>query len=125
MAYPPPELVMPKVSPMSPNSVTHVSGPYTKPWHPRVEKENAHGEARSTRRIALISAISASPRAKLVDARPKAWHDGLGQRRPRSEPDVRLGPPERLAVFPLDLVPRDADVLQHLVAEVGQLLAGS
>jgi hypothetical protein len=34
-----------------------------------------HAETRSTRRIALFSANSASPRAKLVDAKPKAWHD--------------------------------------------------
>src|SRR5437879_170258 len=82
------------------------------------------------RRGVRVGSLSSprSPRAKRVDARPKApkaWHDGLGQRRPRSEPDVRLGAPERLAVFPLDIGPRDADALQHLVAEVGQLLAGS
>ena len=28
--------------------------------------------------MALFSAISAPPRAKLVDARPKAWHDERG-----------------------------------------------
>src|SRR5689334_20354700 len=60
--------------------VTHLSGLDTRPWHPRVGGEGIHAEARSTRRIALFSATSAAPRAKLVDARPKAWHDGVGQR---------------------------------------------
>ena len=33
---------------------------------------------RGVRGVAFSSAISASPRAKLVDARPKAWHDERG-----------------------------------------------
>ena len=59
------------------------------PWHPRVEGRMTRAEARSTRRIFLFSAISAPPRAKLVDAKPKAWHDGLGLHRLRSESDTR------------------------------------
>ena len=52
-----------------------------------------HAEARSKRSSAFFSAFSAAPRAKLVDARPKAWHDGVGQRSPQPEPDSRgLGP---------------------------------
>src|SRR5690242_2179036 len=63
----------------------------------RVEEENAHADAR---RVGHFSAISASPRAKLVDARPKAWHDersmdGAGPLPPRRGRSAELTCPSR------------------------------
>jgi hypothetical protein len=42
--------------------------------------------SRGGRGEALSSAVSASPRDQLVDAKPKAWHDGAGQQRLPPEP---------------------------------------
>src|SRR4029077_8294636 len=54
----------------------------------------AHAEPQSTRSIALLSASSAAPRDQLVDAGPKAWHDGVSAASPAagtSQPTINAG----------------------------------
>src|SRR5207249_12260602 len=55
--------------------VTHVSGLNTKPWHPRVPRATRIVKPRET------GVFRELEYDELGDARPKAWHDGVGWRR--------------------------------------------